>query len=345
VGEDGLDGIKLGHTYPGNCYRDFQQALLALSNRGILLALNSKNNEADALRVIDEHPDMVLRRHHFAATRINWQDKAQNLRELARELNIGLDSLVFVDDNPVECELVRREIPECAVVQLPDKPYLLPAVPAALPGVEKIRLTDEDRAKREMYRAQAARRDDESRFSNLDDFLNSLAIEVAIEPATTFSIPRIAQLTQKTNQMNMTTRRYTEAEIRGLSSDPASAVFSISSKDRFGDNGIIGVMILRFAGAECTIDTFLLSCRVIGRGIEQAMMAFVSELCAARGLQSLRAEFFATAKNQPAAGFYERCGLSRISDTLFIADIGAVALPRPAHIRMAHAVTTASDRG
>ena len=307
---------------------------MRLYDRGILLAVNSKNNEADALRIIDEHPDMVLRRRHFAATRINWQDKAQNLRELARELNIGLDSMIFVDDNPVECELVRRECPECDVVQLPSKPYLLPAIPASLAGTEKIRLTEEDRRKGAMYQAQAARRQDEAQYSNLDDFLRSLEVEVSIEAATPFSIPRIAQLTQKTNQMNMTTRRYTEAEIRALATDPSSAVFAVSSKDRFGDNGIIGVFILRLSAHECTIDTFLLSCRVIGRGIEQAMIAFIAELCIARGIHSLKAEFFTTAKNQPAAGFYESCGLRKTTDTTYRADLRVTTFTCPQHIRL-----------
>jgi FkbH-like protein len=345
AGEDGLDGIRLGHTYPGNCYREFQSALLRLYDRGILLALNSKNNEADAFRIIDEHPDMVLRRQHFAAARINWQDKAQNLRELARELNIGLDSMIFVDDNPAECELVRRECPECDVVQLPAKPYLLPAIPASLAGTEKIRLTEEDRRKGAMYQAQAERRRDETQYSNLDDFLRSLDVGVAIEAATAFSVPRIAQLTQKTNQMNMTTRRYSEAEIRAFTTDPSAAVFAVSSNDRFGDNGIIGVLILRFSAGACTIDTFLLSCRVIGRGIEQAMMAFIAEFCSARGIYSLVAEFFTTAKNQPAAGFYERCGLQRTGDTEFAADLRNLPLKRPAHIRVDVTVSPEGDRG
>src|SRR5688500_7426963 len=174
VGEDGLEGVKLGHTYPGNCYRDFQRELLKLHDRGILLAINSKNNEADALRVIDEHPDQVLRRHHFAARRINWEDKGSNMRAIARELNIGVDSLVFVDDNPVECELVRRECPECEVILLPSKPYLLPAAPASWPAVENIRVTAEDRQRGELYRVQSARKEDEERYTNLDDFLRSL---------------------------------------------------------------------------------------------------------------------------------------------------------------------------
>ena len=332
AGEDGIDGIALGHTYPGNCFRDFQKELLKLYHRGILLAINSKNNEQDALDIVDNHPDMVLRRHHFAATRINWQDKATNLREIAHELNIGVDSCIVIDDNAVECELLRRECPECDVVQLPDKPYVIPDVPSRLPGVENVRLTMEDRRKGEMYRARAERQELESKYTNLDEFLRSLEIEVEIEPAVPFSIPRIAQLTQKTNQMNVTTRRYTEAQIQAFTNDRDYAVFSVSSKDRFGSDGIIGVFILRFEGDACRIDTFLLSCRVIGRGIEQYMLATITDLCRERGTPTLIGEFLPTAKNQPAAGLYDRMGFEKISDTLFRRDLASSSIAYPPHI-------------
>jgi FkbH-like protein len=334
AGEDGLEGVQLGHTYPGNCYRDLQKELLRLYNRGILLAINSKNNEEDALKILDQHPDMVLRRRHFAAVRINWQDKAANLRAIARELNIGVDSLVFIDDNPAECELIRRECPECEVVELSDKPYLLPAVIANLPGVENIHITEEDRRRGDMYRAQAERRENEDRYSNLDEFLRSLEMEVAVEAATPFSIPRIAQLTQKTNQLNMTTRRYTEAQIGALAGNAARAVFSVSARDRFGDHGIIGVMILHFDSSECLIDTFLLSCRVIGRGIEQVMTAFAADVGRVRGAQRVVGEFLPTAKNAPAAGVYEACGFVRTSDTHFELPLGDAPPSYPPHVRL-----------
>ncbi|OFV93313.1 MAG: hypothetical protein A3H95_05880 [Acidobacteria bacterium RIFCSPLOWO2_02_FULL_64_15] len=334
AGEDGIDGIQLGQTYPGNCFRDFQKELLKLYERGILLAINSKNNEEDALRIIDDHPDMILRRRHFAAMRINWRDKAANLRDLARELNIGIDSMIVVDDNPVECELIRQAYPECDVVLLPDKPYLLPAVPAGFPAVENIRLTEEDRKKGDMYRGQAARKELEDRYSNLDEFLRSLDIEVGIRAADSFSIPRIAQLTQKTNQLNMTTRRYTEAQIQSFVNDPGCSAFSVSSKDRFGDDGIIGVCILKHCGDDSLIDTFLMSCRVIGRGIEQLMLAFIADLSRTKGARRLVGEFIATAKNQPAEGIYEKGGLKKVSETRFHADLGATSLSYPPHIRL-----------
>jgi FkbH-like protein len=336
VGEDGFDGIRLDNTYPGNCYRDFQRELLKLYHRGILLAINSKNNEADALRVIDDHPDMVLRRHHFAAMRINWQDKATNLRELVRALNVGMESVVFVDDNPAECALVRQQCPECDVVLLPDKPYLVPTVVDALPGIENIRLTAEDRRKGEMYRVRLEQAEQQAQFANVDEFLRSLDMEVEIAPASSFSVPRIAQLTQKTNQWNMTTRRYSEAQIAAFTSDPAHGVFSVAARDRFGDHGIIGVCILTWSGGECVIDTFLLSCRVIGRGIEQAMMSFVVDQARSRGLQRLSAEFVPTRKNAPALGFYERVGLFKTADTWYGRDLAEFVCSVPSHIRCVH---------
>jgi FkbH-like protein len=335
VGEEGFDGIHLGQTYPGNCYRDFQRELLKLHHRGILLAINSKNNEADALQIIDHHPGMILRREHFAAMRINWRDKASNLRELAAELNLGVDSCIMLDDNVVECELLRRECPESDVVLLPDKPYLLPAVPPRLVGVENIRLTEEDRSRGAMYRARAERQTHEARYTDLDEFLRSLDIEASIEQATSFSIPRIAQLTQKTNQLNMTTRRYTEAQIQGFTTDPCSAVYAVSSRDRFGDDGIIGVFILRFADEACRIDTFLLSCRVIGRGIEQLMIAAIADIARLRGMRVLVGEYIPTAKNQPAAGLFDRLGFVPSGETLFQCELDTVSLVPPAYIRVA----------
>jgi FkbH-like protein len=334
AGEDGLDGVQIGQTYPGNCFRDFQRGLLALRDRGILLAVNSKNNEADAVAIIEQHPEMILRRQHFAALRINWDDKAGNLRSLAQELNIGLDAMIFIDDNAVECELIRRECPDVEVVRLPDKPYLVPGVLDTLASVDTLRLTAEDRRKAELYQARARQREEETQYANLDDFLRTLQMEVVIEPATSFSIPRIAQLTQKTNQLNMTTRRYSDTEIAAFSANSQYRVFSVAARDRFGDHGIVGVLILEFAGETCRIDTFLLSCRVIGRRIEALMLSVAAE--AARGQQCRRlvGEFFSTPKNAPAAGFYESAGMTPVSSTEWVAPLTADAFAPPSHIRV-----------
>ena len=334
VGEDGFDGIKLGHEYPGNCYMDFQKGLLRLYNRGIILAINSKNNEEDALEIIDNHPYMALRKKHFAAMRINWQDKVSNLKSLAQDLNIGTESMIFIDDNPVECELLQQFVPECEVICLPvKKPYLIPDVLKKLPGVENIKLTAEDRKKGSMYRAQIARKESESSFVNLDDFLKSLEMEVTIEPATSFSVPRIAQLTQKTNQMNLTTRRYTEADIQSFMKFPDAHVFSVAAKDRFGDHGIIGVLILKIQDGECLIDTFLLSCRVISRNIENVMIAYLADFAEQYKQKALLGEYLPTAKNKPAADMYEKFHFQKTTDTLFRFNLNEKKPPYPSYIK------------
>jgi len=334
AGEDGISGVALGHDYPGNCYLDFQKGLLRLYNRGIILAINSKNNEEDALEIIDNHPYMILRRRHFAAMKINWKDKVTNLKALAQELNIGIDSMIFIDDSPIECELVRQRCPECEVVCLPEKVYLIPEVLESLNGIENIRLTDEDKEKGKMYQDQAVRREFEKSFDNLDEFLEGLNIEVKIEAATDFSVPRIAQLTQKTNQMNLTTRRYTESNIKAFVDGPDTYVFSVSSKDRFGDHGIIGVFILKINGEECFIDTFLLSCRVIGRNIEQSMIAFIADFARKRGIKTLIGEYIPTPKNRPAEDMYRTFQFERINETLFKANPKTQQFENPSYIKM-----------
>ncbi len=333
VGEDGIEGIKLGRDYPGNCYRDFQKELLKLYHRGILLAISSKNNESDALEVLDKHPDMVLRRKHFAAYRINWQDKASNLKALAKDLNIGMDSMVFIDDNPRECELVRQQCPQCDVFCLPEKPYLIPRFLESVPGLECVSLTEEDSRRGEMYQAQLVRGQTAAKFENLQDFWKDLELEVRIEPAQPFSIPRIAQLTQRTNQMNMTTRRYNESQVEALAADPKWRVVSVAAKDRFGDHGIIGVMFIRLDGEHCHIDNFLMSCRVLGMNIEQYMIAYAAAVGRQARAKTLVGEFIPTAKNKVAADMYPKLGFRKLTDTLFGTDLQKPSLHAPEHIR------------
>lgn len=323
AGEDGINGISLGHDYPGNCYVDFQRELLKLYHRGIILAINSKNNESDAFEIIDKHPDMVLRRFHFAAYQINWSDKATNLYILAKELNIGTESMIFIDDNPAECELLRQQCPECTVLQMPEKPYLIPTLFRRLHGLENIRLTNEDRKKGEIYQAQLQRKKLETVYRDLDEFLKALEMEIEIRLSDDFTVPRISQLTQKTNQLNMTTRRYSEADIVQFANSNESDVFSISSRDRFGDNGIVGVLILKFQEESCHIDSFMLSCRVIGRTIEQSMIAFIAEYARKRGAKILVGEYIPTNKNKPASEIYQKCRMLKDKDGKFVADLTA----------------------
>lgn len=321
LGEEGFDRIALGNDYPGSCYRDFQRELLKLYHRGVLLAINSKNNEEEVFEVIDKHPNMVLKRKHFAAYRINWNDKATNLEEIAQELNIGIDSMIFIDDNSRECELIRQMHPECTVIELPKKVYNIPRTIQSLCNIENINITEEDKKKGEIYQSQVERKKIQKTISNLEDYLKSLEIEVSIKEADDYSVPRIAQLTQKTNQMNLTTRRYSESNIRYFMESPFSQVYYVSVKDRLGDQGIVGVIILKIEEDKCMIDTFLLSCRVLGLTIEQSMLAFIQNKAKESGCKQLIGEYIPTRKNKPAAGLYEKADFKKQNDSYFTIDL------------------------
>ena len=313
VGEDGLEGLRLGEDGIGRAYVEFQLELLNLYRKGVLLAICSKNNPEDALGIIRRHPAMRLHEEHFAAMRINWEDKATNLRALAEELNIGLDSFVFLDDNPVERSWIRQNVPEVLVPDWPADPadYKTALLELASRHFCTLAITAEDRQRGEAYQAQAERRNLEASVSSVEDFYRTLQMRARIGTADVFTIPRIAQLTQKTNQFNLTTRRYTEAEIAIISQDADSAVWWLDLSDRFGPSGIVGVLILRRRSPDTwLIDTFLLSCRVMSRTAENAFLAVVAgELGAAK----LIGEFRPTAKNPPVRDLYLRLGFQRLS--------------------------------
>jgi len=308
VGEEGIEGLKLGEDGIGRSYVEFQIELLNLHRKGTLLAICSKNNAEDALEVFRSHPAMRLREEHFAAIRINWEDKASNLRALAEELNIGLDSFVFLDDNAAERSLIRQTLPEVLVPALPPDPsgYRTLLLELAARHFYKIGITAEDRRAGEAYRAQAERRKLETSATSLAEFYRTLGMRARIGRADAFTIPRIAQLTQKTNQFNLTTRRYSEAEIWSASQNPDCAVWWLELTDRFGPNGLIGVLILRRQQQDTWgIDTFLLSCRVMGRTAEDAFLAVIAREMGASGLIG---EYRPTAKNAVARDLYPRLG-------------------------------------
>ena len=308
IGEDGLGGIKLGATYPGSAYVEFQAAIVDLYHRGVLLALDSKNNAGDALEVFQKHPNTLLRPEHFVAKRINWQDKATNLREIAAELNIGLDSLVFVDDNPFECRYVRETLPDVAVVELPADPTRYARLLRELPYFETLTLSDEDRRRSEMYRAESRRGELKAVSGSLDDYLRSLEMRLTVSRADAFSISRIAQLTQKTNQFNLTTRRYGEGDVRRMAGDSAWRVYFAELVDKFDDAGIIAAAIVDDRDGESRVDTLLMSCRVIGRGVECALLAAIADDTLTLGRTALLGEFLPTAKNALAKNFYPELG-------------------------------------
>ena len=307
LGEDGMDGIKIGGDYPGKAFAFFQEALLELEKSGVILAVCSKNNEADVLEAWERVPSMVLRKEHFAACRINWQDKAGNIREMARELNIGLDSMVFLDDNPSERELVSQFLPEVAVPAFPEHPYELPHFFQSLVDnfFQVYSVTDEDRNKTTQYQANAARAEAQKQFADYASFLRSLQIQVTVSEADDVTIPRIAQMTQKTNQFNLTTRRYQDSDIRQFLQD-GWRIWSISVSDRFGDSGITGCALVH----RNDVDSFLLSCRVLGKGIESVFLKTVLSILKKEGCQAVTAHYVPTQKNAQVADFYEKCGFS-----------------------------------
>ncbi len=308
IGEDGIEGIKLGPTSPGIEYVEFQRALLSLYNRGIILAVNSKNNYDDAIKVLQEHPYQVLRENHFAALRINWQNKVQNLIELAQEINIGLDSMVFIDDNPVERAQVRQALPEVLVVDLPENPKLYRTTIEHLNVFDVLSLTKEDLARGEMYVGRRKRIELERKSASLEDFLRTLDLRVHVRTVTDFDLPRVVQMIGKTNQFNLTTRRYSHAEVQHFRESDEYVVYSMAVTDRFGDEGVVGVAIVERRPDEWRIDSFLMSCRVIGRSVETAFLAKIVSDAKSAGAKTLLGEYIPTKKNPPAADFYERHG-------------------------------------
>lgn len=315
LGEDGLEGIQLGNTYPGRAYFDFQIGLIQAKDSGVILTVCSKNNESDVLEYWDKHPNQVLRKNHFAAYRINWQDKAANIRELAEELNIGLDSMVFIDDNPAERERVKQELPMVSIPDFPKQPYLLPQFLKDVyqEHFQIYQLTAEDKKKTDQYIANAERKAFSEAFRSADEYLASLSMELKVFIGDKFSIPRIAQMTQKTNQFNLTTPRLTEQEVWNYV-ESGAMVNCLGVKDRFGDNGITVASIVSIDDKEANIEAFLLSCRILGRDIEKAYLYYLINELQTRGIEIIKATYIPTEKNRQTEKFYESCGFSCITE-------------------------------
>lgn len=307
LGEDGVDGIKIGGDYPGNAFLYFQEALVELSKTGVILAVCSKNNENDVLEAWEKNPFIKLEKNFISSYRINWNNKADNIREIAAELNIGLDSIVFVDDNPTERELVRQKLPMVETPEFPTKPYGLMEFYENLVDeyFQTSFLTKEDVAKTEQYRANSLRAAAALKFADMSEFIRSLSIKIKILTADSFNIGRIAQMTQKTNQFNLTTRRYSESDINTFVKS-GYIVLCGSVSDRFGDSGITAAIIIRTEQETAHIDSYLLSCRILGKGIENVFLSAVLNSLKNKGIKSVTAEFIPTPKNSQVADFYDR---------------------------------------
>jgi len=314
IGEDGLEGIQLHPAEaPGSAFYDFQAALLHLAARGVLLALCSRNNEAEVWDALAHHPHCLLKREHFAASRIGWEDKAEYLVSIARELQLGLDSFVFVDDSLAECERVRRSLPEVVVMQVPAERSELPLMLAKEGLFESLTVSAEDAKRSAMIRQDAERR--RAPEESLQEYLVSLQQVVRVHRVRSDEIPRVAQLTQKTNQFNLTTRRYSAAQISSWAEDPNAAVLTLTVSDRHGDLGLTGVLIAHREGTTATIDTLLMSCRILGRELEIAFVErCLADLSSSWKPELFRAEYIRTTKNGQVASFWEREEFSKTGE-------------------------------
>lgn len=316
IGEDGIEGIQLdGHDYPGRVYYDFQKNVLQLAERGVLIALCSKNNEQDVLEVLDNHPWSLLKRTHLSAFRINWNDKAANLAGLAKELNLGLDAFVFVDDNPRELELLRQVLPQVTTLQVPDRLYEYPALLLRDGLFDTLIISQEDRIRASLYQTETQRRTERNQHANLEDYLSSLGQVAAIHTATDGEARRVAQLTQKTNQFNLTTRRYSDHEIANFRASPDARVYTLSARDRFGSLGLTGVFIAQRRQDTAVVDSLLMSCRALGRQLEFAfVLECMRHIVADWQVQAWEAEYLPSAKNNQVADFWGGLGFMLLEE-------------------------------
>jgi len=309
VGDIGYENLLLGgHDAKGEAFNDFQSALKSFLNKGIILAIASKNEESVALKAIENHPGMVLRKNDFSAWRINWDDKAKNILEISQELNIGLDSIVFLDDNPFERERVKSVLPEVFVPELPKDPMLYKRFLLQLDCFNSTSISDEDRKRTEFYRVEKQRKDHKNGFTDLEEWLKSIGIKVTCEELTSDNLQRVLQLLNKTNQMNLLTNRYVEKDLLERMSNQNQWTFAFSVKDNFGDAGLTGVLGLKMENETLVITDFVLSCRVIGRKIEETMLSVAVKFAKDNKFQHVEAKYVITDKNKPCFDFFLNSG-------------------------------------
>lgn len=317
LGEDGMEGIKIGHDFPGNIYRRIQQHVLSLKHRGVLLVLLSKNNLADVEQAFSKLPDMPLKLDDFVALRVNWQEKYQNLKNVAQELNLGLDSFVFVDDQEFERQQMQFNLPEVSVLATSEDPLQTLRALIYCRAFDAYRVSDEDSKRSTDYVAQTQRRKLESSSQEASGFLYTLQLQARIMPVNEAMIPRVMQMIGKTNQFNLTTRRHLEAKVRRMLANSDNVLRVLSLSDRFGDQGIVGLVIALgdLQTGVAKIDSFLLSCRAIGRGAEQALWFGLASKLLRMGYKFVHAEYLRTEKNSQVADLYDRLGMNKLDSS------------------------------
>jgi len=311
VGEDGFENIEMStKTKDGAIFAEIQAMAVALNKQGILIGLCSKNNSVDVDEVIKFHPDMQLRDEHITIKKCNWSDKVNNLKEISQELNIGLDSLVFIDDSSFEVNLIREHLPAVTVLQVPDRLFEYPKLIRENLGLfYNLSFTNEDKNKIKMYYQDSKRVEVEKEFTNLENYITSLELKITFFENDESIIPRMAQMSQKTNQFNLTTKRYTEGDIKNFIDDSNSDVYAFSLADKFGDSGVTGMSIITSNGKSkiAEIDTFLMSCRVIGRNIEYSFVDYVIEKRKEKKNEKIKAKYIKTPKNEQVEKFFDKC--------------------------------------
>jgi FkbH-like protein len=310
LGEDGMAGIQLGAGAVGEAFSAFQSFAIDLKARGVILAVCSKNNPDDVVEVFEKHPDMRLTLDDIALLSAGWDDKASQLRRIASTLSLGLDALVFADDNPAEREVIRQLVPEIDVIELPADPAGYVRALAEYPFFEPAALTSEDASRTDMYRARARTVELADQASSLDDFLSSLAMVATPVAADEVTLPRISQLIGKTNQFNLTGRRRSLSEVEALAADPAWSVIGVRLRDCFADHGLVGVLLGHAEAGVLTVDTWLLSCRVIGRTLEDEMLLIAAEHARNAGCSTIRGSYVPSGKNVLVSELYPRLGFA-----------------------------------
>jgi FkbH-like protein len=340
LGEDGVDGIGISDSTRGQAFRAFQRVVKQIGAQGVLLAVVSKNEVSAVREVLRNRTDMILREDDFVRIAANWRPKHENLAELAQALNLGLDSFVFVDDSPHECGLVRRELPGVAVVCVDGDPALHAGRLLQDGWFTTREATAEDRARTERYRDELVRKDFLDGFESIEDYLRELGIVVRVRCAGPGDVPRLSQLTLRTNQFNLTTRRLQQPEVSALLREPGRLVLAVDASDRFGDNGLVGAVFVHREGDVLRIDNFLLSCRVFSRGIEQGCLAVLFEYAVATGVTAVFGEYRRTAKNGIVGDLYPRYGFRPVPAAAGDDGIARFRhdlrepLERPAHLQL-----------
>jgi FkbH-like protein len=316
VGEDGMEGIKMSSkSKEGVVFEEVQHIVSDLAEKGIIIGLCSKNNAVDVDEVIKSHPDFVLNEDQIVIKKVNWIDKATNLKSIAQELNIGLDSLVFIDDSDFEIDLINKELSEVTTLKRPDSPSEYPKMLREnLQLFYNSSLSEEDFKRINDYKAKSVREELKNQFSDIEEYLKSLDLCLKVEIDKENKLPRISQLTQKTNQFNLTTKRYSESEIGKFIKNEKYFVFSFSLSDRYSDSGLTSVVIVEIENDSAIIDSFLMSCRIIGRNVEFSINDILVDHFSKLGLKRILSEYSETRKNSQVKNLYERLGYQLLNE-------------------------------